>query len=34
MILSQMREVQALSESTFDFDPAAFPNTEIIELVE
>ena len=34
MILSQVREVQSLGESTFEFDPAAYPNTEIIELVE
>jgi outer membrane lipoprotein-sorting protein len=34
MILSQIREVQSLKESTFEFDPAAYPNTEIIELVE
>jgi outer membrane lipoprotein-sorting protein len=34
MILSQIREDQSLKESTFEFDPAAYPNTEIIELVE
>jgi outer membrane lipoprotein-sorting protein len=34
MILSRIREDQTLQDSTFEFDPSAFPNTEIIELVE
>ena len=34
MILSQIREDKTLKESIFKFDPTAFPNTEIIELVE
>ena len=34
MILSEIRGDQTLDESTFVFDPAAYPNTEIIELVE
>jgi outer membrane lipoprotein-sorting protein len=34
MILSEIKEDKTLEESTFEFDPSAFPNTEIIELVE
>lgn len=34
MILSEMKEEQTLKESIFDFDPTAYPNTEIIELIE
>lgn len=34
MILSEMKKQSSLDENTFTFDPAAFPNTEIIELVE
>lgn len=34
MILSEMKEHPSLDEQSFTFDPAAFPNTEIIELVE
>ena len=34
MILSQIREDNTLKESIFKFDPTAFPNTEIIELLE
>ena len=34
MILSDMKADQTLKESIFDFDPTAFPNTEIIELIE
>ena len=34
MILSEIKEDKGLDESTFDFDPAAYPNTEIIELIE
>jgi outer membrane lipoprotein-sorting protein len=34
MILSEMKVDQTLKESIFDFDPSAFPNTEIIELIE
>jgi outer membrane lipoprotein-sorting protein len=34
MILSQIKEDRTIADSTFEFDPAAYPNTEIIELVE
>ena len=34
MILSEMKEQASLDEQTFTFDPAAYPNTEIIELLE
>ena len=34
MILSEIREDKSLEESTFDFDPSAYPDTEIIELIE
>ncbi len=34
MILSEMKVDQTLEESIFEFDPSAFPNTEIIELIE
>ncbi len=34
MILSEMKADQTLKDSIFDFDPSAFPNTEIIELIE
>jgi outer membrane lipoprotein-sorting protein len=34
MILSEIKVDQTLKESTFEFDPSAFPNTEIIELIE
>jgi len=34
MILSEIRVDKTIEESTFIFDPAAYPNTEIIELVE
>ncbi len=34
MILSEMKVDQTLKESIFDFDPATYPNTEIIELIE
>ena len=34
MILSEMKVDQTLKESIFDFDLSAFPNTEIIELIE
>jgi len=34
MILSEKKELPTLDEQTFEFDPAAYPNTEIIELVE
>jgi outer membrane lipoprotein-sorting protein len=34
MILSEIKGNQSLDEGTFEFDPAAYPNTEIIELVE
>jgi len=34
MILTSVRGNQDLDDSTFKFDPQAFPNTEIIELIE
>lgn len=34
MILSEIKEDKSLEDSTFDFDPAAYPDTEIIELIE
>ncbi len=34
MIISQIREDNTLQESIFRFDPTAYPNTEIIELVD
>jgi len=34
MILSEIKVDKTLKESTFDFDPSAYPNTEIIELIE
>jgi outer membrane lipoprotein carrier protein len=34
MILSEIIELKDLKESTFEFDPAAYPNTEIIELIQ
>jgi len=34
MILSQIKGDQTIEESIFEFDPAAYPNTEIIELVD
>jgi hypothetical protein len=34
MILSEIKVDQSLQESIFDFDPTAYPNTEIIELIE
>jgi outer membrane lipoprotein-sorting protein len=34
MILSEIRVDQTIEDSTFEFDPAAYPNTEIIELVQ
>lgn len=34
MILSEIKVDQTLKESMFEFDPAAFPETEIIELIE
>ena len=34
MILSEIKVDQTLKESTFEFDPSAYPNTEIIELIE
>jgi len=34
MILSEMKVDQTLEESIFDYDPSAYPNTEIIELIE
>lgn len=34
MILSEVKEDKSLEESTFDFDPSAYPDTEIIELIE
>jgi len=34
MILSEKKELPSLDDLTFTFDPADFPNTEIIELLE
>jgi outer membrane lipoprotein-sorting protein len=34
MIISEKKEHPSLDEQSFEFDPAAYPNTEIIELVE
>ncbi len=34
MVLTEKKELPSLDEQTFEFDPAAYPNTEIIELVE
>ena len=34
MILSEKKELVSLDEQTFTFDPEAYPNTEIIELIE
>jgi len=34
MVLSEIKGNQSLDEHVFEFDPAAFPNTEIIELIE
>lgn len=34
MQLSEIREDASIKDSVFDFDPAAYPNTEIIELIE
>jgi len=34
MILSEKKEYPSLDEQSFEFDPAAYPNTEIIELLE
>lgn len=34
MVLSDIKTDQSIGESTFEFDPAEYPNTEIIELIE
>ncbi len=34
MILTEIKTDKTITESTFVFDPAAYPNTEIIELLE
>lgn len=34
MILSEIIEQKDLKETIFDFDPVAYPNTEIIELIQ
>jgi len=34
MLLSEIREDKSIEESMFEFDPRAYPNTEIIELIE
>jgi outer membrane lipoprotein-sorting protein len=34
MLLSEMREDLSIGESLFEFDPSAYPDTEIIELIE
>ena len=34
MLLSKIREDNSIEDSMFEFDPLAYPNTEIIELIE
>ena len=34
MLLSEIREDKSIGESLFTFDPSAYPDTEIIELIE
>ena len=34
MMLSEIREDKSIEASLFEFDPSAYPNTEIIELIE
>ena len=34
MLLSEIREDRGMEESMFTFDPSAYPETEIIELIE
>jgi len=34
MLFSEIREDDSIEESLFEFDPLAYPNTEIIELIE
>ena len=34
MLLSEIREDLSIGESLFEFDPSAYPDTEIIELIE
>jgi outer membrane lipoprotein-sorting protein len=34
MLLSEIREEPGIGESMFEFDPAQYPDTEIIELIE
>jgi len=34
MVLSEIRADQSIEDSMFEFDPAEYPNTEIIELIE
>jgi len=34
MILSEIKEDRSIEDSTFEYDPSAYPNTEIIELIE
>jgi len=34
MVLTEKKEQPSMDEQTFEFDPSAYPNTEIIELVE
>ena len=34
MVLAEKKEQPSMDEQIFEFDPAAYPNTEIIELVE
>lgn len=34
MLLSEIREDDSIGDSLFEFDPSAYPDTEIIELIE
>jgi outer membrane lipoprotein-sorting protein len=34
MILSEIKEDRSIEDSTFEYDPSAYPGTEIIELIE
>ena len=34
MLLSEIREDKSIDESMFEFDPSAYPDTEVIELIE
>ena len=34
MLLSEIKEDKSIKDSLFEFDPSAYPDTEIIELIE